>query len=133
MMRSAPSKRALTLVGLALFIALEGAVAFNIFNAAQAESIQELSTPVLQVRDRLLILLRLLTGLPAGNWAFVGRWFVHALRGVTRLFGDSEFSRAVFTAPTGQWSGPFRSGYGWHVVHIDARRAASTPSFTHSQ
>jgi hypothetical protein len=26
-------------------------------------------------------LLRLLTGLPAGNWAFVGRWFVHALRG----------------------------------------------------
>lgn len=49
---------------------------------------------------------------------------------VSRLFGDSEFSRAVFTAPTRQWSGPFRSGYGWHVVHIDARRAASTPSFT---
>ena len=48
---------------------------------------------------------------------------------VSRLFGDSEFSRAVFTAPTGQWSGPFRSGYGWHLVHIDARRAASTPSF----
>lgn len=48
---------------------------------------------------------------------------------VSRLFGDTELSRAVFTAPMGQWSGPFRSGYGWHLVHIDARRAASTPSF----
>lgn len=48
---------------------------------------------------------------------------------VSRLFGDTEFSRAVFTAPTGQWSGPFRSGYGWHLVYVHARRAASMPSF----
>jgi len=49
---------------------------------------------------------------------------------MSRLFGDTELSRAVFTAPTGQWSGPYRSGYGWHLLHIDARQAASTPHFT---
>jgi hypothetical protein len=46
---------------------------------------------------------------------------------VGRLFGDSEFTRAVFTAPVGQWSGPYRSGYGWHLVRIEARQAPSQP------
>jgi parvulin-like peptidyl-prolyl isomerase len=28
------------------------------------------------------------------------------------------------TAPVGQWSGPYRSGYGWHLVRVDARSPA---------
>jgi hypothetical protein len=48
---------------------------------------------------------------------------------VTRLFGKSELSREVFRAPIGQWAGPFRSGYGWHLVHVDTRRSAETVDF----
>jgi hypothetical protein len=42
-----------------------------------------------------------------------------------RLFGDSELAHRLPTAPVGQWSGPYRSGYGWHLVRVDARVAAS--------
>lgn len=48
---------------------------------------------------------------------------------VTRLFGDTEFSKEAFVAPVGRWSGPFRSGYGWHLLHVDARREPSAPDF----
>jgi parvulin-like peptidyl-prolyl isomerase len=30
-------------------------------------------------------------------------------------------SEAVFSVPVGQWSGPFRSGFGWHLVLVSAR------------
>ena len=42
---------------------------------------------------------------------------------VERLFGHTQLSQAVFSAPVGQWSGPFRSAYGWHLIHVDARVA----------
>jgi hypothetical protein len=48
---------------------------------------------------------------------------------VTRLFGQTEFSAAVFTVPVGSWSGPFRSAYGWHLLRVAARRAAVDPPF----
>jgi peptidyl-prolyl cis-trans isomerase C len=35
-----------------------------------------------------------------------------------RVFGESEFTRALFKLPVGRWSGPFRSGYGWHLVYV---------------
>ena len=28
------------------------------------------------------------------------------------------------TAPIGHWSGPFRSGYGWHLLRVSEREAA---------
>lgn len=40
---------------------------------------------------------------------------------VQRLFGHTPFAEAVFKAPVGQWSGPYRSGYGWHLLYVDAR------------
>jgi hypothetical protein len=42
-----------------------------------------------------------------------------------RLFGDSELAHRLPTAPVGQWSGPYRSGYGWHLVRVDARTPAA--------
>lgn len=45
-----------------------------------------------------------------------------------RLFGDSELAHRLPTAPLGQWSGPYRSGYGWHLVRIDARTPAAHPA-----
>jgi parvulin-like peptidyl-prolyl isomerase len=44
---------------------------------------------------------------------------------VQRLFGLTEFSAAVFTAPLQHWMGPYRSSYGWHLVRVDARQPAS--------
>jgi hypothetical protein len=41
---------------------------------------------------------------------------------VTRLFGETEFSRAVFTSEVGRWGGPFRSAYGWHLLRVATRR-----------
>ncbi|MEI9930196.1 MAG: peptidylprolyl isomerase [Rhizomicrobium sp.] len=37
-----------------------------------------------------------------------------------RLFGDAPIARALFTAPAGHWSGPFHSGYGWHLIYVNA-------------
>jgi hypothetical protein len=44
---------------------------------------------------------------------------------VSRLFGRTPFADAVFQAPVGRWSGPYRSGYGWHLVRVDARTPAA--------
>ena len=43
---------------------------------------------------------------------------------VERLFGRTPFAQAVFTAPVGRWSGPFRSAYGWHLLRVSAREPA---------
>jgi peptidyl-prolyl cis-trans isomerase C len=37
-----------------------------------------------------------------------------------RLFGETPISKDIFGAPRGHWSGPFRSGYGWHLVYVNA-------------
>jgi peptidyl-prolyl cis-trans isomerase C len=44
---------------------------------------------------------------------------------VERLFGRSPFSKAALEVPLGQWNGPLRSGYGWHLVKVTARSAAT--------
>jgi hypothetical protein len=46
---------------------------------------------------------------------------------VERVFGQTPFAQAVFTAPVGRWSGPFRSGYGWHLIYVAARAAPALP------
>jgi hypothetical protein len=45
-----------------------------------------------------------------------------------RLFGDSELSRTLFTVPVGQWAGPYRSGYGWHLVFVSGHQPAVLPT-----
>jgi parvulin-like peptidyl-prolyl isomerase len=35
----------------------------------------------------------------------------------------------VFGLPVGRWSGPFRSGYGWHLVRVDRRDAPQVRPF----
>lgn len=48
---------------------------------------------------------------------------------VTRLFGGDEFARVVFAAKPGEWTGPFRSGFGWHLVRITQERPAADRTF----
>ena len=45
---------------------------------------------------------------------------------LARLFGD-EFAEAVLKQPTGRWAGPVRSGYGVHLVRIEALVPGGTP------
>lgn len=37
---------------------------------------------------------------------------------VDRVFGGTGFAASVFAAPVGRWSGPIRSGFGWHIVRV---------------
>jgi hypothetical protein len=46
-----------------------------------------------------------------------------------RLFGNTPVSAALFKAPIGHWAGPFKSGYGWHVVRVTAREASRPEDF----
>jgi hypothetical protein len=45
---------------------------------------------------------------------------------VDRVFGDSKFSAATFNAPIGQWTGPFQSELGWHLLRVTAREEPRT-------
>jgi peptidyl-prolyl cis-trans isomerase C len=47
---------------------------------------------------------------------------------VRKLFGPG-FARALFAIAPGAWAGPIESGYGWHVVWVDAMTPARVPAF----
>lgn len=49
---------------------------------------------------------------------------------VYRLFGRTGFSEAAFTAPVDRWVGPYRSGYGWHLLRVEARQQARRQEFS---
>lgn len=46
---------------------------------------------------------------------------------VARLFG-SEFAESLVKQPVGQWVGPIKSGYGAHLVRIDALQPGGIPA-----
>ncbi len=46
-----------------------------------------------------------------------------------RLFGQTPIAKAIFKIPAGRWSGPFRSGYGWHLIYVTAREPAHLFAF----
>lgn len=48
---------------------------------------------------------------------------------VERLFGNDAFAAAVFRAPLLQWSGPIRSGFGWHNILVKEQMPAHVPAF----
>jgi len=47
---------------------------------------------------------------------------------VTSLFGP-EFSDTVFALEPGEWQGPVKSGYGFHLVRVSAHQAAKPRPF----
>ncbi len=46
---------------------------------------------------------------------------------IKRHFGEA-FAEQVFALPTGVWSGPVISGYGWHLVLVSERVAGRMPA-----
>jgi parvulin-like peptidyl-prolyl isomerase len=47
---------------------------------------------------------------------------------MAKLFG-SNFAQAVVSLKAAEWQGPIESGYGWHVVFIDASVPSRVPAF----
>ncbi|MDK1373490.1 MULTISPECIES: peptidyl-prolyl cis-trans isomerase [unclassified Sinorhizobium] len=75
-------------------------------------------------------------GRPPENVAAVGDTFMfqNHYRDATpeqmaKEFGPA-FSEALFQLTPGKWEGPIRSGYGWHLVWIDAMDLGRIPAFT---
>lgn len=52
---------------------------------------------------------------------------------IERIYGGTGFGEAVLRAPVGRWAGPFRSGFGWHVVRLTEDRPAHTRSFAEAR
>lgn len=46
-----------------------------------------------------------------------------------RLFGKSELVARIYSAPVGEWIGPFRSGFGWHVLRVTSTAPRRQLSF----
>jgi len=47
---------------------------------------------------------------------------------IAKEFGP-DFAKAVFWLKPGAWQGPIRSGYGWHLVLVDAIESSRVPAF----
>ncbi|MDH4337266.1 MAG: peptidylprolyl isomerase [Candidatus Krumholzibacteria bacterium] len=52
-----------------------------------------------------------------------------AQRDVASQFGE-EFANAVVAASPGEWSGPVRSSFGWHVVFVSESRPGRMPELS---
>ncbi|MBP1882510.1 peptidyl-prolyl cis-trans isomerase [Sinorhizobium mexicanum] len=48
---------------------------------------------------------------------------------MAKEFGPA-FSEALFQLTPGKWEGPIQSGYGWHLVWVDAMEPGRVPAFT---
>jgi hypothetical protein len=57
-------------------------------------------------------------------------WTATSADDLRRRFGDSEMAAAALQAPLDQWSGPYRSGYGWHLIRVTARERTIAPTLT---
>jgi peptidyl-prolyl cis-trans isomerase C len=55
-------------------------------------------------------------------------WSVTPVDELANAFGG-DFVSALDALPQGEWSGPVRSGYGWHLVYIEERREPTLPAF----
>jgi peptidyl-prolyl cis-trans isomerase C len=47
---------------------------------------------------------------------------------VANVFG-AKFTRLLFQLAPGSWQGPIESGFGWHLVWVDAMTASRVPAF----
>jgi hypothetical protein len=52
---------------------------------------------------------------------------------VRRAFGSSTLSEEIFMIAPGHWAGPFRSGFGWHLVYVAAHEPAGVLAYDDAQ
>ncbi|MFW6093703.1 MAG: peptidyl-prolyl cis-trans isomerase [Pseudomonadota bacterium] len=67
---------------------------------------------------------------PAGDPFMLQRSYAErSEREIRELFG-AAFAETVAGLAPGEWHGPVRSAYGWHLVEVDARRPARRLAFS---
>lgn len=47
---------------------------------------------------------------------------------IAKEFGP-QFAQSIEKLPTGSWRGPVESGFGWHLVFVDAVTPGRVPTF----
>ena len=110
----------------------------NAFVAAFAEySIAMYQTRLITYRNATLTITGSLENKP-GDWPgatalgdpfiFQEHYADRSFEQLAQVFGPS-FARAVFQLEPGAWRGPIESGYGWHLVWIDAITPGRIPPF----
>ena len=60
--------------------------------------------------------------------SIANKWSLTSAPDLDNAFGG-DFARALDALPVRQWSGPVRSGLGWHLVFIDERADARVPAY----
>jgi len=55
-------------------------------------------------------------------------WPLTSVNDLENAFGG-DFSRLLDDLPVGDWSGPVRSGFGWHLIFIEKKEEARIPKF----
>jgi parvulin-like peptidyl-prolyl isomerase len=50
---------------------------------------------------------------------------LQTLQDIIQNFGDKPIVKALFEVPINQWTGPIRSGYGWHLVSVSQRDSST--------
>ena len=71
--------------------------------------------------------------IPSGDaFMFQDRYTDRTPDQVAAIFGPA-FADALFRATPRSWQGPIESGYGWHLVLIDAMDAARVPAFAEAE
>jgi hypothetical protein len=68
------------------------------------------------------------TSSPGDPFMFQDYYGERTVPAIARDFG-SEFAQTVAALPPGSWQGPVRSGYGWHLVYIEAVVPGRVPDF----
>ena len=48
-------------------------------------------------------------------------------RSAQQIFGDTPIVGHLFSAPTRTWEGPYKSGYGSHLIYVTARTEQTVP------
>jgi peptidyl-prolyl cis-trans isomerase C len=88
-------------------------------------------------RDRAAGILDRISGKPADSpevatvadpFMFQDYYAERAPDQIAKEFGP-DFTKAVFQLEPGAWKGPIRSGYGWHLVFVDAIEPGRVPAF----
>jgi hypothetical protein len=52
---------------------------------------------------------------------------------IRRAFGAGALSDELFNIPLGEWTGPFRSGFGWHLVYVTAHEPTRIAPYESAQ
>jgi hypothetical protein len=107
--------------------AVPGRVSFELLYFAETDS--PAGPAESRARQALLKLQAGARTVPADDFALGRHFDLIDADELQHRFGDSPMATAPLQAPLRQWAGPFRSGFGWHLIRVSEREASHAPDF----